>query len=195
MNLLDNLRIEDNLYIGSGEAYGTEFYVKKKTGWLTGWIGYTISKNNRTFSFISESSFAAKYDRRHDLSLVAACKLNKKWNISGLFTYASGNAYTRPVSRYLIAGNVVNEYGSYNESRMPAYHRADLAATYLIKNNRKTESSLAFSVYNVYNRQNPIYLFFLAEGDLSKYKVSVQPKPVTLLPVLPTVTYKFSLKQ
>jgi len=195
MNLLDNLKIEEDLYFGSGESFGAEFFAKKNAGKFTGWLGYTISKNNRFFPDLNHGkTFPAKYDRRHDFSATAAFKLNSKWNFSCFFTYASGNAYTRPVSRYLIAESIVNEYGSFNGARMPAYHRADIAATYLLKSTKRTERSLAFSIYNVYGRQNPIYMFFLAEGDVTKYKVSVQPKPVTLLPILPSVTYKHSFK-
>jgi hypothetical protein len=36
--------------------------------------------------------FPAKYDRRHDLSVVGTYELNRKWKISGVFVYASGNA-------------------------------------------------------------------------------------------------------
>ena len=195
MNLLDNLKIEEHLFYGKGKAYGAEFYLKKREGKLTGWLGYTLSKSERNFPAINNGrSFPAKYDRRHDASIVAAYKLSNKWSFTASFTYATGNAYTRPTSRYLIAGNIVNEYGAYNGGRIPPYHRADAGALLKLRSSEKWDSSLSFSVYNVYNRQNPVYLFFLAEGDLSKYKVSVQPKSVALLPVLPSVSYKVSFK-
>ncbi|WP_256011023.1 TonB-dependent receptor [Desertivirga xinjiangensis] len=195
MNLLDNLKIEDHLVVGSGAAYGLELYLKKKTGRITGWMGYTISKSDRTFALLNNgATFPAKYDRRHDVSFLAAYHLNPKWSLSFSFTYATGNAYTKPVGRYLLSGNIVNEYGSYNGARIPAYHRADVAATHKLKSTARTESSLSFSVYNLYNRQNPAYVFFLAEGDLTKYSVSVQPKSVAILPFLPSVTYKFSFR-
>lgn len=195
MNLLDNLKIEDHLVFGSGAAYGLEFYLKKKTGRVTGWMGYTLSKSDRKFPALNNgATFPAKYDRRHDVSLLAAYQLNPKWSLSFSFTYATGNAYTKPVGRYLVSGNIVNEYGSYNGARIPAYHRADVAASRKLKSTPRTQSSLSFSIYNLYNRQNPAYIFFLAEGDLAKYSVSVQPKSVAILPLLPSVTYKFSFK-
>ena len=195
MNLIDNLKIEDNLLYGSGNAYGSEFFVKKKTGKLTGWVGYTLSKSNRSFSLINNSvSYPAKFDRRHDLSIISNYARNTKWNFSASFTYATGNAFTKPTSRYLIGGNIVNEYGSFNGSRMPAYHRMDMAINYKLKPRAHHQSELSFSIYNVYNKHNPIYIYFLAEGDLKKQRISIQPKSVTLLPILPAVNYRLIFK-
>jgi hypothetical protein len=195
MNLIDNLKIEDNLLYGKGNTYGAEFFLKKKTGRLTGWLSYTLAKNNRKFPLLNEGkSFPAKYDRRHDLSLVAAYHLNKKWQFNSTFTFATGNTYTKPISRYMISGSIVNEYGAYNGTRMPAYHRLDLSATYLLKSKARTKSELQFSVYNVYSRLNPVYIYFLAEGNLDKYRVSITPKSVSVLPVLPSISYRFSFK-
>lgn len=195
INLIDNLKIEDNLLIGSGRAYGTEFFLKKNTGKLNGWLGYTISKSQRVFDKINDGKkFPFKYDRTHDLSLIINYTFNKRLNISSSFVYASGNAYTMPVSRYTLGGNVVNEYGDYNASRMPALHRLDLSSNYKLKKRKKFESELSFSIYNIYNRKNPIYKFFLAEGDLSKYKVAVTSKSIALLPILPAINYKVKFK-
>ncbi len=39
--------IEQELLSGLGRAYGAEFFLKKKTGRLTGWVSYTYSKSER----------------------------------------------------------------------------------------------------------------------------------------------------
>lgn len=193
MSLLDNLKIEDNLYFGNGDAYGAEVYLKKVEGRLTGWVGYTLSKSNRNFTQINDGiAFPFKYDRRHDLSVVSNYNLNSRWNVSAAFTFATGNSFTMPVSRYTIGGNIVNEYGPFNGSRMPAYHRLDLAASYKIRSNSRVKSELSFSIYNLYNRLNPMYTYFMAEGDLDKLRVSIQPKSVALLPMLPAINYTLS---
>ncbi|SHG01406.1 TonB-dependent receptor [Pedobacter caeni] len=190
MNLFDNLRIEDHLYLGNGKSYGAEFFLKKKKGKLTGYLSYTLSRSERTFNEINEgNTFPFKYDRTHDLTLVSDYKLNARWNLSALFTLATGNAYTKPVSRYLIAGNVVNEYGEYNSSRMPLYHRLDLSAGYQFRTG-KYKSVLSLSVYNVYNKSNPMFNYYMARGSLNSGRVSVQEKSIALLPVLPAINYK-----
>lgn len=190
MNLFDNLRIEDHIYLGKGKSYGAEFFLKKKKGQFTGYLSYTLSRSERTFAEINEGqTFPFKYDRTHDLTLVSDYKLSPRWNLSALFTLATGNAYTKPVSRYLIAGNVVNEYGGYNSSRMPLYHRLDLSAAYQFSTG-KYKSTLSLSVYNVYNKKNPMFNYYMARGSLSSGKVSVQEKSIVLLPVLPAINYK-----
>ncbi|WP_342328457.1 TonB-dependent receptor [Pedobacter sp. FW305-3-2-15-E-R2A2] len=190
MNLFDNLRIEDHIYLGKGKSYGAEFFLKKKKGKFTGYLSYTLSRSERTFAEINGGqTFPFKYDRTHDLSLVSAYQLSPRWNLSALFTLATGNAYTKPVSRYLIAGNVVNEYGAYNSSRMPLYHRLDLSAGYQF-NTGKYKSSLSLSVYNVYNKKNPMFNYYMARGSLNTGRVSVQEKSIALLPILPAINYK-----
>lgn len=193
--LLDNLKIEDHVLLGKGRSYGAEFYLKKNKGPLTGYLSYTLSKSDRIFTALNEgNAFPFKYDRTHDFTLVSAYELSKRWTISALFTFATGNAYTMPVSRYLIAGNVINEYGKYNGSRMPDYHRLDLSAGYQFHTAGKYKSILSFSVYNVYNRKNPIYNYYLARGSLNSGKVAIQEKSVALLPVLPAINYKIFFK-
>lgn len=75
-NINDNT---DNLLaFGKGWSYGIELFVKKSIGNFTGWIGYTWSKTERKFPTINEGKiFAAKYDRRHDLSVVASYQIKK----------------------------------------------------------------------------------------------------------------------
>ncbi|MFD1629252.1 TonB-dependent receptor plug domain-containing protein [Pseudopedobacter beijingensis] len=195
MNLIDNMKIEDNLYYGNGDSWGTELFIKKTKGRFGGWLSYTFAVANRQFDKINEGKrFPFKYDRRHDISLTCNYKINRLWSASALFTFASGNAYTKPVSRYMVGGNLVNEYGSFNGSRMPAYHRMDISAGRKLKSYKRLETELSISVYNIYNRQNPMYMFYIAEGDLAKYTVSVQAKSIALLPVLPAINYKIYLK-
>jgi len=73
---------------------------------------------------------------------------------------------------------------------MPPYHRMDLAATYTVHKSDKFESSWIFSVYNVYNRRNPYYIYFETTGNLDDYELSTSIKQVSLFPVIPAVTYR-----
>lgn len=122
----------DNQFVfGKGQAYGVELFVKKRTGKLNGWVGYTLSWTNRTFPDLNGGkTFYAKYDRRHDVSIVLNYDLSKKWSFSTVWVYGTGNAITIPVSYYFIDGNLVTEYGDKNAFRMPPYHRLDLSVTY-----------------------------------------------------------------
>ncbi|MFH1321313.1 MAG: TonB-dependent receptor [Bacteroidota bacterium] len=183
---------DNNFVFGEGKSYGAEFFVKKRTGKTTGWIGYTLSWTKRQFPDINNGvEYFAKYDRRHDLSLIITHELNPKWTFSTVFIYASGNAITLPVSRYVIEGIVVSEFGERNSFRMDPYHRLDISVTYSSGKHKKFDSSWNFSVYNVYNRYNPYFIYFDTSGNYEEGTLEIQAKQVSLFPILPSITWNF----
>lgn len=183
----------DNYFVfGEGESYGAELFIKKRYGKFTGWLGYTWSKTTRRFDEINDGAeFPAKYDRRHDLSLTMSYQFNDKLSASAVFVYATGNTTTLPVARYSINGEIIEEYGPRNSYRMDPYHRLDLSLTWITKQTRKWESSWNFSVYNVYNRKNPYFIYFDYEGNASDGTFQTKAKQVSLFPILPAVTWNF----
>ncbi|MGZ4034463.1 MAG: TonB-dependent receptor plug domain-containing protein, partial [Bacteroidia bacterium] len=122
----------DNEFVfGTGKAYGSEFFLKKRLGKFNGWVGYTLSYTKRTFPDLNRGKeFYAKYDRRHDASIVLSYDLSKKWTFATIWVYGTGNAITIPTSYYVIDGNITYDYSDRNAYRMPAYHRLDISATY-----------------------------------------------------------------
>lgn len=178
---------------GTGTAYGAEFFVNKTKGKLTGWIGYTLSWVNQQFPALNNGDpFPAKYDRRHDISLVGSYEMNKKWTFSSVFVYGSGNAITLPTAYYFINGGIVEEFSKVNAYRLPAYHRLDVSATYTPQHTkpRKWQGSWTFSVYNVYDRHNPYFLYVDNTGTVTK-GIKVTVYEVYILPILPSITYNF----
>lgn len=184
--------LEESFVFGDGEAYGIEFFVQKRRGRLSGWIGYTFSYSNRRFADLNDGeTFPAKFDRRHDLSIVAGFELNDRWTLGASFVYGTGEAITLPTGRYFIEGNIVNQYTERNGFRMPSYHRMDLSATYKLRQRERFESELVFSIYNVYSRRNPFFIYNDIEGNLFDGNVNVVAKQVSLFPILPSVSYNF----
>ena len=178
---------------GTGTAYGAEFFVNKTKGKFTGWVGYTLSWTYEKFPDLnSGNSFPAKYDRRHDVSLVGTYALSKKWTFSSVFVYGSGNAITLPTSYYFIDGNIQEQFSKVNAFRLPAYHRLDIAATYTPQHSkpRKWQGSWTFSIYNVYDRHNPYFLYVDNEGSVTK-GITIKVYEVYILPILPSITYNF----
>ena len=190
-NINDNS--DNHLTFGTGDSYGAEFFLKKRTGQFNGWIGYTWSKTFRTFPEINQGkTFPAKYDRRHDLSIVGTYEINEKWSVSATFVYATGNAITLPVARYMIEGNIVNEYGERNSFRMAPYHRADISVNMKGKKRKRYQSNWNLSVYNIYNRANPYFIYFSNEGNIYSGNLEIKAKQVSLFSILPTITWSFS---
>lgn len=204
-NLNDNT---DNLLVfGEGWAYGIEFFFKKSVGKLTGWVGYTWAKTERKFPDLNNGNvFPAKYDRRHDLTVVAGYKLNDRWTFGASFIYATGNTLTLPSSWYVQEQNLLFNYGARNSTRMAPYHRLDLSATLYdkayktkidettgetIQVKKKFRSNWSFSCYNVYNRANPFFLYVDNDGDFLNGDFKISVKQVTLFPIIPSVTWNF----
>jgi hypothetical protein len=187
-------RLEENITAGQGRSYGLELFLRKKTGKLTGLVSYTLSGTEQKFDVINEGYwYPAKYDHRHDLTITATEKLNSKWSFSSSFILTSGNAYTIPVGRYIIQGNIVNEYGGVNQFRMPAYNRLDLSLSRQVKLNRNIMSELILSIYNAYNRANPYFIFFETKGSIEDYSLEIRPVVTSLFPVIPSLSWRFTL--
>ena len=188
-----NDNLDNYLTFGKGVAYGVEFFVKKVFGKTSGWIGYTWSKTLRTFPELNKGKeFYARYDRRHDLSVVLTHELNKKWTFGAVFVYASGNLLWLPTSVYYFEGKPIVNYGERNNYRLPAYHRLDLSATWTGRQDKKFKSSWNFSVYNVYSRLNPFFIYVQTTGSPQQGNLKSESRKVSLFPIIPSVTYNFN---
>ncbi|MEO1628763.1 MAG: TonB-dependent receptor, partial [Bacteroidota bacterium] len=190
--------VESGFVFGSGRSFGAEFFLKKNTGALNGWIGYTLSKTDRQFPDIRNGErFPARFDRRHDLSVVANYELNPKWRFGAVFVYGTGNTFTPLRNLYFIEQNLTVNYGDRNSARLQAYHRLDLSATLTPKPNkdRAFQSSWTFSVYNAYNRFNTFFIFYDTETDEAAGTASARAVKFALFPAIPTVTWNFSWNQ
>ncbi len=189
--------LDNTLVYGSGESYGAEFFVKKNSGKLTGWIAYTLSRTNQTFVDLNfGKTFPFKYDRRHVLSITSSYELSKKWNLSAIFVYSSGVPFTLPTGRTaaLNAGSIFEGnyflYEGRNNFRLKSYHRLDLSASYKKKRKmfkKPCETEWSFGLYNAYSRLNPYFIYFLIDP------ISNQPQAqqVSLLPIIPSISYNF----
>ncbi len=198
--------VEDQFTYGKGYSYGAEFFIKKAKGKWTGWIGYTLAWTWRQFPEINGGKpFLARYDRRHDLSIVQMYEINKHWKISATWVYATGQRTTLPVSFFLNEGKVHYVYGERNWYLMPAYHRLDLGFVYTIlpKKKRKINftSDISVSIYNAYNRMNPFFIFIDSGGDVgggtstsagnNTKQIQFKAKQASLFPILPSITWNF----
>lgn len=220
-NVFDN---PDNAFTyGKGWAYGAEFFVKKRTGKFTGWIGYTLSWTWRQFDEINYGQkFLAKYDRRHDASLVLTYDPNKQWNFGLVWVYGTGNRGTLPNGFFLYEGSQSNDYGLRNSYEFIPYHRMDVNVTYTPDRTKRLEkrrlalieqykqegkdtnnvvvtkkwaknfsNSFTLSVFNVYNRYNPYFIYITRKGDFTNGTLEVGAKQVSLFPILPSLTWNF----
>lgn len=187
---------EEEFVFGRGWSYGAEFFVNKLKGRWTGWIGYTLSWTWRRFPDLNDGlKYPSRYDRRHDLSIVSSYELTRKWKLSSVFTYGTGNATSLPERFYFVGGVLTQEYSRINAYRMKAYHRLDVSATYTPqpKKQRKFSGNWVFSIYNLYSRMNPYFIYYDQEGTAAAGTLKVVAKQVSLFPILPSVTWNIRL--
>lgn len=219
--------LEDDIFDGSGASsnqswesavtrgnawsYGMELFLQKKTGPLTGWIGYTLSWTQMKFDELNYGKpFFARYDRRHDISIVGMYKVKKNVDFAVTWVYGTGNAVTAtqgyipgnahqmsefPIiwSPNLQSYNNFLDFGYRNNFRMEAYHRLDVGLQFH-KQRKKGMETWEISVYNAYNQANPFFYYGTAEENSRTGEVNVLMKKVTLFPIIPSVsyTYKFN---
>ncbi len=189
--------LETQLVFGQGRSVGVELFVRRNVGRLTGWVSYTLSKTDQTFPDLNFGrTFPFRYDRRHNLAVVASYELSKRWTLAANFVFSSGHPITLPNGRLSISGGgslydtFYYDYTDRNSYRLGDYHRLDVSATY--KKARRFfghpyDSEWVFGVYNAYSRQNP-YFVYLEVDPLTRQTKATQ---VALLPIIPSVTYHF----
>lgn len=187
-----NLSWEDKVTIGKGWSYGLEFLLNKTQGKLNGTLAYTISRTERKFSDLNNGRvFPYKYDRRHDVSINLSYNIKHNATLSATWVFGTGNAITMPnmiafTDMYYGGQGIFNTIYQVTESingiRMPNYHRLDIGANFK-KKLKWAERTLSVGIYNLYNRQNPyyIYIVYAPEGPIVKQK--------SLFPILPYVSY------
>jgi hypothetical protein len=193
--LLLNQYVETEVLQGEGRAYGIEFLLRKNTGNLNGWIGYTYSRSllKLESEFREERVndgryFPSNFDKPHDFSLVLNYKFTKRYSFSANFIYQTGRPVTFPVGNYSFNGIEYVLYSDRNQYRIPDYYRLDIG--FNIEGNHKIKkiahSFWNISVYNVLGRNNPYSVFFVSNnGEIRALQSSIFSVPV------PSITYNF----
>ena len=186
------LNYEEFFYTGDGKAKGMELLLQKKTGRLSGWVGYTLSEVKYNFAAFGDAPFYANQDQTHELKVVGNYRLNERFTFGATFIYATGKPYTAPTGYYqlqLLDGSTADffEVSGKNALRLPDYHRFDISATYDFHLGR-TKANLGLSIFNLYNRRNVWYKEYdIVEGELLETNVS-------LLSLTPSLFFNWTLK-
>jgi hypothetical protein len=211
--LFVNDDLEGEFAVGKGYAYGLELQIEKTTGRLTGWIGYTLARIRRgdfvpldPDAIFGEGSayFSPRFDRRHDVSVVAVYEINRRWQVSATWIYGSGDLYWLPPGRFSFQDvqgaqfqALVPVYQNRNNYRLIPFHRLDLGVTYRFFP-KWGESDLSLSVINAYDRRNAFFIYLEpqfqevdAGGTIIQIPEKIAARQVSLFPILPSVTYNF----
>ena len=206
---------------GEGISKGVEFLLKRKTGRLTGWVSYTLSRTTRQFDNLNNGKpYPYMYDATHDISIVGNYKLKKQLTISATWSYLTGRAITLPNEYYdtpairmqneeytfgmnrnqdafpaVNYNRIASSYEEKNAVRMNPYHQLDISLTYRT-HKKNSDRVLNLGVYNLYNRQNAVYYY-----TGSKEEVDEMGNPtgasegtvyqISMFPIIPSISYSW----
>ncbi|GAB4141468.1 MAG: TonB-dependent receptor [Bacteroidia bacterium] len=194
--LVLNDNYENELVEGNGQSYGMEVFIQRNAGRFTGWIGYTLSYTTRQFDQLNGGKpYYAKYDRRHDFSFVGTCEITKRFIISAVWVYSTGQRFTPVIGYFLMPNssltnvNTLPIYGDRNSTVLPAAHRLDISFIIKSREDRKWmkwQGEWSFGAYNFYNRAQPYRIEVVQKEDGSFKYVSKG-----LFGFIPFVSYNF----
>ena len=194
-NLLLNDDFESELLQGNGESYGVEALIKRDHGRWNGWIGYTLSWSRRFFEDLNGGDpYWAKYDRRHNVSVVQNFKISSNWHFGAVWVYSSGSRFTPQTGLYAMPNasltgiDWIPVYTKRNAVSMSPSHRLDINLVWKSKETRRFKGEWHFGAYNLYNRATPWRIEVVPdENGGFKY---IQPG---LFGFIPSVAYNFEL--
>ena len=202
-SIVMNNTLEADLLNASGYNYGMEFYLRKNTGKLTGWLSYTFSRSLRHTTSTYEADqingnkyFSSSFDIPHNLVVNASYHLARRWRLAMLFNYSTGKPITLPELKYTYDGKQYVYYSERNKYRLPDYNRLDIAITYdeTLRKKQLWKGSWTLSILNVYGQKNPYSAFYKYStqldsqlfGSFNLYNLFIIERPI------PTLTYNFS---
>lgn len=194
---------QDEIAEGRGWAYGAELLMRVERGKMGGWLAYTYGHADRQFGndVNNGDKYPLRLDRRHNFNIQYLYKINKKWDFSASFMYATGSAFTFPSQQFEVEQptgsapteiKTINVITRLNPYRLPDYHRLDFTfnRNFAVRNVNHT---LKLGVYNAYFRRNPVY-YTLRDNFDENDQLQRQVVQVSLLPFFPTLRYIMEFK-
>jgi hypothetical protein len=194
-SILLNSHLETEIINSKGKAYGAEFFIKKNSGKLNGWLSYTYS---RTF-FKSDNALAgetinkgvyypASYDKPNTLNFISNYKFSHRLSLSLNVVYSTGRPITLPIAVFYSYGAQRVFYSDRNAYRIPDYFRTDISVN--LEENQKIKQALhnswSLGIYNLTARKNVYSAYFVAEnGAIKGYQLSIFGT------VIPFISYNF----
>ncbi|MCF7921861.1 MAG: TonB-dependent receptor [Candidatus Marinimicrobia bacterium] len=207
VNEAGQLRIDPFNEFWETDAYaqGLEILVKKLSGRVRGWAGYTYAQTKRKYE--GQDWYFPKYDRTHTLNVVADWALNDALHFSTAITYSSGNPYTAVIGRTEVwadnswdlsnywYGRESFLYGEKHGVRYPGYFRWDVS----FKKQRPFYNGKLewyFQVLNVTNHLNVFSYLYRNHGEYNYQTYEYENKGVQrfgipMFPFFPTFGVKF----
>jgi outer membrane receptor for ferrienterochelin and colicin len=188
---------------GVGRAKGFEFGANKQAGRFNLLFAYTWSKTNRQFTKVNRGKpYAFSYDFTHFLQSGLVYQLNKRWSLSQVTAYRTGQPISLPEASIPVPPGGIRPNGQLgiytgrNQYRLPDYLRFDIGANYHKINKHGKDVTWAFSIYNLTNRRNALYAQVEYRGlynfQTKLYDYTPQLALKSFLPIFPSISYQLN---
>jgi len=185
---------EEEITVGNGKSYGWSTTLAKTKGRLTGQMNYTYTVSERQFELLNDGlPYSFRYNHPHSIKINLQQRLNSTAAFNINWQYGSGQPISliSTTSRFaplsnLPSADIVTRIGQVNSYRLPAYHRLDMGF-YFEWVGKRTQHQLNIGVYNLYNRENPYYVYRVFDENFTEDNGLKQQNS---LPILPSISYR-----
>ncbi|HEX8561622.1 MAG TPA: TonB-dependent receptor [Flavobacterium sp.] len=133
---------------GEGFTKGIDVLIQRNAPSWRIWLTYTYQDSQNRYENLNDGRyFPISSDTRHALSL----SYFKKW---GNYTLSAG-WFLHSGRPYSIL-NEANQILSFNDRRLPVYHRLNISGAYQFYNGKSCKAKVGFSIFNAYNQRTLI---------------------------------------
>ena len=178
--------LSDLLHMGKGHNYGISLLLTKNKGRIRGWIGYTLSRAQRTYNTTYlNGTFPSSHDRTHELNAVVTASLGKRWDVGLTLVYATGTPFTAPKYYYLLGQRLMAEFAEHNANRLRPVFRTDVSINYHLRPTRYiNDHGINLSIYNMTAHENDIFYYMHWNEEEFRYT-----RMRFVVRVMPSISY------
>ena len=170
--------------IGSGTANGIEFLIRKRKGFITGWLSYQRNKTQYTFPNLNQGKpFFSDHDKTQEFKSVFMTNIGS-WELTANWVFASGHVST-DFENVDVENLEIIISSDRNKSRLPPIHHLDVSfsKTWVVSI-AKVHTGL--SIYNIYDRNN------ISHKRYNPYTPELSITNVAMFGITPTIFLQIS---
>jgi hypothetical protein len=190
--------LSDNLHFGTGKSYGIELILRKRTGNLTGTLGYTYAWEQSTFPDLNGGKpFVPRFSRRHEFQLDARIDAGGAWAMGALCVLALTESW-QPTTSTEPENGPETGFGSdvrgqgpafslfdLSQARFPGFQRLELSLVHRVRLWR-TSGEFSLRLLNGYGLLDPFAWSLYRRNDL-RLKWTAEVKELRLFPLYPAL--------
>ena len=187
---------------GKGKSWGMETSLEYENEKLSASLYYTLSWSLRKFEAFYYDWYPDRNDNRHKIDLLLNYRFTPKFELYAGWHYHTGSNMTAATYMIQRSGErsfAFEVYDRPNSLKIPDYHRLDLGLNWTKTTRRGNTRILNFSIYNAYNRLNPMFANIEEEyehymdPETGYYRSRSTGKwkgtAIGIIPIIPTIGY------